>query len=315
MKQKIISTWVPIFSLLLLFIIFIYQFFYYSPQNKLQNKKYDGYLELANTLLNKNLYKQAINEFENLITNYKLNTNRKANIIYKIAIIYQDNLSDYANALRYLYKLNILYPEFPLMDDVNKRIVACLERLNQSLDAKEELDRFTGINKSKPKYIDNSEVIAKIGDRKITYSEFLSYINNLPETIKSTIKDKKSKIELLKEYLITELLYESAKRADFEKSPDVQKALSEAKKAILVQKLLKEKIGNQLKNINPEEILLYYKANKDRYKDKNNNILPYDQVKDKVLNDYLKEKQNVIYNNYIQQLMRAENVEIYENKF
>ncbi|MBP7461917.1 MAG: hypothetical protein KBA26_11565, partial [Candidatus Delongbacteria bacterium] len=254
--SPVFTIYIPIASLILLLLIFIYQFFFYSPQAKLKEKELEKEKEFANTLLNKELYQQAIDAYSTLLNNFKINKKQKANLYYLMATIYQDKLNNYPEALGYLYKIDVIHPDFSQIAEVKKRIVACLERLNKSLEARQELSRFTRMDQSQTP-ANPDDVIAEFGERKITRSEFDLFLKRLPESIQKTLGSTATRAELLQEYIVTEIMYQSAKRAQLDQDPQTLKAMEEAQKAILVQRLLQDKIGQQLQSIKPDDIQLY----------------------------------------------------------
>jgi len=312
--SPVFTIYIPIASLILLLLIFIYQFFFYSPQAKLKEKELEKEKEFANTLLNKELYQQAIDAYSTLLNNFKINKKQKANLYYLMATIYQDKLNNYPEALGYLYKIDVIHPDFSQIAEVKKRIVACLERLNKSLEARQELSRFTRMDQSQTP-ANPDDVIAEFGERKITRSEFDLFLKRLPESIQKTLGSTATRAELLQEYIVTEIMYQSAKRAQLDQDPQTLKAMEEAQKAILVQRLLQDKIGQQLQSIKPDDIQLYYQAQKSRYQDpKTGQTPPFEQIQHQVVQDYMSEKQTILYQNYIQQLIQSQQVRIYHNK-
>ncbi len=314
-KKQAFSTYASIGSLLLLIIIFVYQFFFYSPQLKINSRDFELHKEYANTLLNKGLYSQAIDAYRELTTLYKINKKQSANLYYQIGTIFQENLHDYENALSSYYRVQINYPDFSAMAEVNKRIVACLERCNKSLDARQELARFTSSADANYKPADHSTIVAEFNDRKINYGEFMDYLKRLPESVQKNITTPQARQEILTEYIVTEILFESAQRAQLQNDPEVRKALDEAEKMILVQQLLQLQIGKQLQDVKPEDVKLYYDANRDRYKDPNTGQpAPFETIAQQVAQEYVREKQSVLYQNYVQQLMQQQQVKIYQEK-
>lgn len=312
--SPVYSIYIPIASLIMVLLIFIYQFFFYSPQTKLKEKELDKEKEFANTLLNKELHQQAIDAYLNLLTTYKINKKQKANLYYLVATIYQDKLHDYPEALSYLYKIDVIYSDFALGSEVKKRIVACLERLDKTLDARQELSRFTNLDKTSAS-VDPNEIIAEFSDRKITQSEFNSFLKRLPESIQKNLGSSKTRMELLQEYIVTEIMYESAKRAQLDQDPQTRKAMEDAQKSILVQRLLQDKIGKELQSVKPEDIQLFYQSQKSNYQDPKTGKTPaFQEIQQQVLQDYMNEKQTVLYQNYIQQLMQSQQVKIYDQK-
>lgn len=278
----------------------------------------DKIREFANELYNRELYSQAVKEYQNYLANYDVDSKEQANITYIIGNIYFDRLKDYENALAYYLKLKHFYPESNLIDEVNKRIVACLERLERSADAQQALEESASLQSRRAKLKRPGAVVAKIGKQEITQGDLDFEINRLPSYLKPKFNTKEKKLEFLKQYLATELLYDTAKRKGLDKDKEVIEGAFQAKKNLMVQKMLQEEIGQKAK-VDKSDVELYYKANKDKYaeKDKQGNVKrqkSLDEVREQVTKDLINEKQQQAYDQLIQRLMRAENVEIYEDR-
>lgn len=274
--------------------------------------------EFANVLYNRQLYHQAIDEYKYYLANFDLKDDEQANINYVIGDIYFERVRDYENALTYYLKVRHLYPESSLQEAVSKKIVECLERLQRSADAQQALEEAALLDQSQVKTHRPGAVIAKIGKRQITMGDLEHEINQLPQYMKSQITDKSKKVEFLKQYIATELLYDTAKRKGLDKDKDVIDAVFQAKKNFMVQKLLEEEISQEV-NIRDSDVELYYKANKEKYakKDKDGKIIEMrslDEVKSQVMQDLIRKRQQEAYDQLVQRMMRAEAVEIYENR-
>lgn len=277
----------------------------------------DKVREYANALYNRQLYPQAIQEYRDYLNHYNVSKGEQANITYTIANIYFDRLHDYENALANYLKIKHFYPESNLQTEVNKKIVACLERLRRSADAQQVLNETTSLNPVKHKKRPGA-VVAKIGDREITQGDLDFEISQLPPSVQSQYKDKSQKLQFLKQYVATELLYDTAKRKGLAKDKDVVEATFQAQKNFMVQKLLQQEISKNVK-IDDSDIELYYKANKDKYAEKNKKgkvirIKPLNEVRSQVVQDLQKEKQQKAYQKLIDRMIHAENVAIYSDK-
>lgn len=278
--------------------------------------------ELANVFYNQQLYPQAIHEYEDYLQNYQLDGNESANISYMIANIYFDRLHDYENALAYYLKIKYLYPESNLQTEVGKKIVACLERMKRSTDAQQVIEQTAALDESQKKESKPGEVIAEIGERKITTGDLQYEINQLPVYVRDQIKTPQQRLEFLKNYIAQELLYDSAKRKGLDKDKEVRAGVAQAERSLMAQKLLQEEIEKEanLQNYTNADVELYFKANKEKYaeKDKNGKIKKapsFEEVKDRVAKDFIQEKQQAAYQALVERLMKAEQVRIYENKF
>jgi peptidyl-prolyl cis-trans isomerase C len=284
-----------------------------SPQNLPANRV----REFANVLYNRELYKQAVAEYERYLHDYPLDEREQANVTYTIANIYFDRERDYESALAYYLRVRELYPKSELIDDADKRIVECLERLQRSADAQQALEESTFLDKSQVTEKRPGEVIAKIGNREITTGDLEFEMKRLPPYVQAQVKDKNKRIEFLRQYIATELLYDTARRKGLEKDPEVVEGAFQAKKSMMVQKLLQQEIAEKI-DFQESDIELYYRANLSRYTKTDSSgksqQLSFAEVKSQVTQDYIRDKQQEKYNELVDRMMRAESVVIYEDK-
>ncbi len=224
-------------------------------------------------------------------------------------------MRDYESALAYYLRVKELYPQSELVDDAGKRVVECLERLQRSADAQQALEESTMLDPAQVAVKRPGEVIAKLGDREITTGDLEFEMKNLPQFMQAQIKDRSKKIEFLRQYIASELLYNTAKRKGLENDKDVIAAAFQAKKNIVVQKLLQDEISQNVQ-VDPSSLDLYYRANLDRYAqaDSSGRTPAFEEVRAQVTQDYLREKQQETYNQLVDRMMRAEAVVIYEDK-
>ncbi len=273
--------------------------------------------EYANDLYNRELYVQAIQEYQRYLDFYDVDEKQNANINFIIGNIYFDRLYDYENAMAVYLKIKHLFPESDVLSQVDQRIVACLERLQRSADAKQALDEATSLEPERVIPPQPGTVIAKIGDRKITSGDLKYAIGQLPDYIQSQFEDKQGKTNFLRQLVATELFYDAAKRKELDKDKDVIEGTFQSKKSLMVQKYLEEEIAGQIQ-ISNEDIELYFKANKENYteKDEQGKVKrqkPFEEVKQQVAEDLVSEKQQKAYEELLQRMMTTEKVEIYED--
>jgi len=283
-----------------------------------QNLPADRVREFAGVLYNRELYKPAIVEYERYLHDYPVDEREQASISYTIGNIYFDRLHDYESALSYYLRVQELYPKSELTPEAGKRIVECLERLQRSADAQQALEESTFLDTAQVTKKRPGEVIAKIGMREVTTGDLDYEMKRLPPYILAQIKDKSKRLEFLRQYVATELLYDTAKRKGLEKNAEVVEAAFQAKKNLMVQKLLEEEIASKV-DYNESDLDLYYRANLTRYTKsdsagKNPTQLSFAEAKSQVTQDYIREKQQQKYNELIDRIMRAEAVQIYDDK-
>ncbi|MFQ5649344.1 MAG: tol-pal system YbgF family protein [bacterium] len=300
--------------------VFFVGFVLAACQGQEQQPKVKGEIirDYASSLYNNQLYEQAVEQYNYYLANYDPDNSEAANLTYTIGNIYFERVHDYQNALSHYLKIKHLYPESEILDEVNKKMVACLERLQRSADAQQVLEEAALLEPSKARQRRPGEVIAKIGKRPITTGDLEYEISQLPPYVKSQLTDRSKKVDFLKQYIATELLYDTAKRKGLEKDKDVIEGAFQAKKNLMVQKLLEEEISQEV-NVTESDIELYYKAHQEKYSNRDaegriTDVKPLAEVRTQVMQHLIRQKQQEAYDVLVQRMMRAEAVEIYADK-
>jgi len=274
--------------------------------------------EYANALYNRGLYKQAVEEYRHYLEARRPDAEETANVDFTIGNIYFERLQDYENALAAYLRVKHLYPESKLIRDVDRQIVACLERLDRSADAKQALDEATALDPGQVQPSRPGTVLATIGDRKITSGDLDFLIAQMPSYVQGQFTQKAAKEELLRNYIATELLYGAAKRKGIENEKEVVAAAFEAKKNFMVQKYLAEELKDQVQ-VTPEDAELYYKANKERYveKDEKGKVKKqrsFEEAREQVSGELGRERQKKAIDALLARMMNAEKVEIFADR-
>ena len=245
-----------------------------------------------------------------------LSKKEDANLSYLIGKIYMENMNDYQNALAEFIRVKVLLPESDLTLEVNTRTIECLERLGKNLDAQREMEKYSTLNK-KPE-MSKGTVVAKIRNRNVTKEEMDNEIRKLPSYVQEMYKEDAKKVEFLRQFIATELMYDSAKRRNFENDKDIVEKAFQVKKSFMVQKLLEEEIRGKM-NISESDLKNYYEAHKKDYvekdKDKKEKQKSFEESLENVKQACVSEKQQEIYQQLINQLLKAEKVTIYEDVF
>jgi tetratricopeptide (TPR) repeat protein len=278
----------------------------------------DKKLTLANAFYNNELFEAAIHEYEEYLADYPVDDNKRANTYYIIANIYFERLYDYDKALEYYFRIKYLYPESKLQSDAGKKIVNCLERLNRAQDAQRTLEKETALKPEEIKESRPGEIIATIGKEKVTQGDLDFEIDQLPPYMQGMFNNREKKLEFLQQYILERLLYDSAKRKGLDKDKEIIEGTFRAKRQLMAQKVLTEEIQKRM-DIKEADVELYYKANTDKYteKDDKGKVIrqkSLQEVAQQVAQDLIRERQEKAYKELLNQLMKAENVEIYEKK-
>lgn len=262
--------------------------------------------EYANELYNRYLFIQAVEQYQHYLDFYSLDQNERAGITYRIGNIYFERLHDYENALTNFLKIKSFYPGSQVATEVNKKIIACLERLQRPEDARQALQESSALEPM-TRATRPGSVIARFGSRSFTQGDLDYELSQLPPEIRAQYKTKEKKLEFLRRLVATELMYDSAKRAGLDQDKDVLANVFQAKKSLMVQKLLLDQISEKVK-ISAEEVELYYKAHSDRYKDK-----AFTEVQQQVAQDLFTERQQQAYTELLASYLRTENVKIFDD--
>ena len=287
-------------------------------QSKQPEISADAKLNLANAYYTNGLYEAAAQEYLDYLDNYQVDANRRANTYYTIANIYFERLNDYKQALIYFFKVKYLYPESSLQGELGKKIVSCLERLNKSSDAVRVMEQEAALDKESVKDNLPGKVVAEIGSRKITQGDLDFEISKLPTYMQDQFKDKSHKKEYLQQYILQELLYDKAKRQELDKDKSVIEGTFRAQKALMAEKILQDELKDKVK-IEPSDVELYYMAHKDKYAEKNDKgevvrQKEFNEVRQQVARDLAMDRQQKAYQELLAQLMKAQDVKIYEDR-
>jgi peptidyl-prolyl cis-trans isomerase C len=278
----------------------------------------DQKLNLANTFYNNELFGAAISEYTDYLDIYETDSKRRANITYRIASIYFERINDYNKALEYYLRVKHLYPESELNSEVGKRIVNCLERLQRSQDAQRVLEKEAALKPGEVETHRPGEVIAQIGEKQITQGDFDFELNQLPPYLQEQISTREKKLDFLRQFIVEELLYDSAKRKGLDQDKEIIAGAFRAKKGLMAQKILSEEIKSKI-DIQQADVELYYKANKEKYTEKNEDgkevrQIPFNECAQRVAQDLFLERQQETYNQIVERLTKAENVTIFEKR-
>jgi len=273
-------------------------------------------MKLANTYYNNGLHEAAIAEYRDYLEKYDVDPGRQANTYYTIANIYLERLNNYDKALEYYFKVKYLFPESPVISDVNKRIVSCLERMQRSKDAARIYEQSAALDQKSVKEERPGSVLAEIGDKKITQGDLDFQISRLPVVVQNELNKSGKKKEFLRQMVLQDLLYDSAKRQGLEKDSEVIEGTFQAQKTLMAEKILRTEIQKNV-SMTSEDVELYFKANRERYaeKDEQGKIVRQRELSEaaqEAARDLAMERQQKATSELLDRLMKAENVKLYE---
>ncbi|MCX5677772.1 MAG: peptidylprolyl isomerase [Candidatus Omnitrophica bacterium] len=109
----------------------------------------------------------------------------------------------------------------------------------------------------------DDKVLVKISNSTITLKDFKTRIEKLPPYYRNMVeKDRKRYLE---EMIAEKLFYEEALRRGLNNDKEVAEIVMEAKRKIVIAKLIKNDVEDKVK-VSEDEIASFYAANKDKLK-------------------------------------------------
>ncbi len=215
--------------------------------------------DYANKLLSKGLKSEAAEVFEECLGKSRLNSQEEAKLLYKLGSIYME-LYKYEKALKNFYKAEMIDPQAAFAQEMNQKIVEALENLGMGAQARYELEARASLGQAKPV---ESKAIARIGKKEITESDIDQALKTVPEWMRKSFDEPQKRLEFIRDYVAKEVLYAKAKRLGLDTKDEVRQIIEQLKKQIVVEQLLGREIQEKLDKISPEDIKLYYEANKE----------------------------------------------------
>lgn len=112
----------------------------------------------------------------------------------------------------------------------------------------------------------DDDVVAKIGDRKITISEFNKMLGYLDSEKQKVIeKNPQLKENILQQYIQGIVISKLAKKKGFDKNPELKEQLELLKDNIIAIEYLKKEVTNKVE-VSEEDVKAYYESHKDEFK-------------------------------------------------
>lgn len=109
---------------------------------------------------------------------------------------------------------------------------------------------------------DTSAVIAKVSHGSITADEFKTKIERMPPYYRNIVE--KNKKRYLEDLIVERLFYEAAVRKGLNRDKEVIELVNEAKKRIVIGKLIKIEVDDKVR-VTDDEARAYYDAHKNEF--------------------------------------------------
>jgi len=262
----------------------------------------------ASNLVNNGLYAQAVEQYEDMLMNYRLSDREVGSILYQIGDIYAEHLHNPREALAAYLKLQELYPDHPLIGDAERKIITQLDKIGQSRQAQRLLEKSVSLGKPASE-VEPSKTVAIIGDRAISVEEIEDAIAQLPAEYQSQFNDNKAKTEFLKSYVGQQLIYDAALREGYDQKPEVLSQLEDAQRTVIVSAYYKDKVMGTIE-ISNSDIEMYYELHKAQY-----GGASLDEVRNLVADALMQEKSANAQRELIDELLKTEGVQLFPENF
>lgn len=264
---------------------------------------------IAGELRDNKLYEAAIAEYEGLLASGVLDLAQQGTAGYLIARIYFEDLKDYDNAAAWYIRARTLDPNGSYVDEANRNLVASLEKSGKLIDASRQLRSVTDIESPKQARTSGDEVVARIGDEEVYMSDIEARIQLLPANVQQTLTSRTARIEFLRQYVGSELLYRAARREGYDRDPMIRQQQEAMLREAVINRYVYDKVVPGLK-IDTLDVRNFYAANKNTRYDNQ----AFDSVRAQVMYDYQQQKAEAALNEYIQKLIQTEKPTFYDNK-
>ncbi len=153
-----------------------------------------------------------------------------------------------------------------------------------------------------------TKIIAKVNNVTITQQDLDNLLDSLPPQYDKN--DPKLKKELIKFLIDQEILVQEARKEGIDKDPKVKKQIENAIKQILATALLNKKIPKSKIKVTDKEVKAFYEKHKSEFKGLNGKPVPFNQIKNFLEAQLIKQKQQQAVEEYINSIKKNYNVTI-----
>lgn len=262
---------------------------------------------LAGELRDNRLYSAAIEEYRRILDNSTIDQPTRASINYLIARIYFEDLQEYEQAAAYYMRARALDPDGSFVDEASRKLVAALEKMGRTLDARRQLSSLTDVDAVQPKKGDVQ--VARVGGVPIWRSQIENEIQSLPPEMQQQFGTVAARVQFMHSYVAQELLYRAAVREDYGNDPEIKRRQHQLYRKLLTDQYVVDKVMPNVQ-VDTSDVHNYYLVHRtDRYQS-----APYDSVRATVFLDYQREKMGQAFGEYIDRLALVERVEFFDQQ-
>ena len=283
---------------------------------------------LALKLEKQGLGSAAADAWEEYLGVSEAGNEKRARIWYRIGTIRQED-GFYEEALDAYYRSESHASLKELETGISRRVTECLENMGRYAALSSELERRTMAPGTESK---GSEVLAEIGDRKITRAdldmmieaEVDAQISQLagglnPEeraaqkaAALENIRKQGGEIQWLDRFLAEELLYRRAREEKLHEEAEYRVITRNLDRKLLAQRLLDMTISSEV-SVTPEDMKAYYDANPSEFEEEGK-LLPFEEVQERIYMTIRSKKSMEVQGRLLDELMERYDVVIHTSE-
>ncbi len=276
----------------------------YFSRNGSPKPPYETAKAHAVTLVNNELYEQAYDQLDYIVSNYRLGKDQAGSILHQMGEIAAKHLRNPRLALSAYYKLKDYYPDHPLADQIERDIIEQLDKTGKRSQAQRLLEKSVTLGQPASE-VEPSKIVAKIGDRAISIEEIEEAISQLPPELAGQFSGKQAKIQFARSYVGQQLMFEAALREGYDNRPEVIDRMETARKDVLANEYFQDNVANRV-DISPTDIEIYYEQHKSQFGN-----APLDEVRGQVAEAARLEKMGRLQGKLLEDLLEAQDVQFY----
>ncbi|MDQ1257932.1 MAG: Peptidyl-prolyl cis-trans isomerase [Candidatus Hydrogenedentes bacterium] len=207
----------------------------------------------------------AIAAYQAYLDKATLDAPARAKVCYSMAKAAMD-AQLYDDALTYFYQAEFLEPESELKDEIDKKVVTCLDKLGRQTDLRKELRKRTQIKRTPDDVKEGEKVLAEFAGEVITDRDLDIEIEKMPAYMRDSIDGPEKKADFLKNLVAQRLLLDKAQRLELDKTPEIQDQLTQQLDQLMVQKLITDEVDARI-SVTDEDVDRFYKAEPAKFTD------------------------------------------------
>jgi tetratricopeptide (TPR) repeat protein len=252
---------------------------------------------------------------------------KRARILYRIGMIHQE-AGRYEEALDAYYRSESVAAVKDLQPEISRLVAECLESLGKYAALSSELERRTAVPGTEGP---GAEVLAEIGDRKITradldtmieaevdaqLSQFAGGLNPeeraaQKEAALESIRKQGGYAQWLDRFIAEELLYRKAMEEKLQEDEGYRIIARNLDRKMLAQRLLDRTVSEQV-SVTPEEMKAYYEANPSEF-EKEGELQPFEGVQENIYMTIRSRKESEIQRRLLDELRERYDVVIHRS--